>query len=557
MNPTQNVPKRLGDRLLDAGLISSEQLNLALLEQKRAGGLLGKVLQDLGFVTEQEVSAFLAQSSEAETVDIDSVEIDPKALQLLPREQCEDHLVLPLGFEDDQLVVAMADTFDIDALEAIERECAMTVKILAASARDLKARLTQCYREQSGIDQTIRELMQIGGSSVADESSSPIIRLVDQVFSDAASRTASDIHFEPDEKTLRIRFRVDGVLQPYVIIPKDLQENAIARIKVISGLDVSEARVPQDGRSTFDHGRKQYNLRVSTLPTSFGESVVIRLLDRTSANRHIETLGMKESDTKHLRDGVNSAYGMILVTGPTGSGKTTTLYTALKEVNKFERSVFTLEDPIEYRLEYTRQTQVNEKVGLTFDSGLRTLLRQDPDVIFVGETRDQATAQLLVRAALTGHLVLSSMHTNDAVSAIPRLLDLGVEPTMLASTLRLVIAQRLARQLCPHCRQKIEDNGQYFEMLTRELGAEDARRLDPWQATGCEKCFDKGYKGRLAIFESLWIDEEMKPYIAQGQSVELSQIISKRGISTLFQDGLRRASQGETTIEEVFRVANQ
>lgn len=553
MSGNTKAKKRFGDQLLDAGLISSEQLDLALLEQKRSGKLLGNVLKELGFVTDQEISALLAQAAETATIDLEDIEIDAATLATIPFSVAKELALIPIKADLHSITVAMADPFDVEAIDKVERLTRLMVNVVAASGQEILDLLSKAHDKSETIDKIIAELMKADRNEESSEVEAPIIRLVNVMLQDAAERSASDVHVEPDEKTLRIRFRVDGVLQPYIMIPKDLQDNIIARIKVMGGLDVSETRLPQDGRANLSSGRKQYNLRVSTLPTSFGESVVLRILDRSGISLNIESLGMRAIDADMLRKSIAMPYGMILVTGPTGSGKTTTLYTALKEIDKHERSVFTLEDPIEYRLEYTRQTQVSEKIGLTFNSGLRTLLRQDPDVIFVGETRDTETAQLIVRAALTGHLVLSSMHTNDSVGAIPRMLDLGAEPSMLASTLKLIIAQRLARRICPHCRQQASDLSYYRSIVTETL-PENAILYTP---NGCPECYGKGYRGRVPIFETLWIDDEIKSLIPAADVGAISRKMREKGMNSLFQDGIRRALAGDTSIEEVFRVANQ
>ncbi|MDQ8203042.1 GspE/PulE family protein [Pelagicoccus sp. SDUM812003] len=546
--------KRFGDQLLDAGLISSEQLDLALLEQKRSGKLLGNVLTELGFVTDQEISALLAQAAETETVDLHKLEIEPATLARVPFPLAKQLTLIPIKEDLNSITVAMADPFDVEAIDRVERLTQLMVNVVAASGREIQDLLAKAHDKSETIEKIIAELMKAERQDASgDLEEAPIIRLVNVTLHDAAERAASDVHIEPDEKTLRIRFRVDGVLQPYVMIPKDLQDNVIARVKVMAGLDVSETRLPQDGRANLTAGRKAYNLRVSTLPTSFGESVVMRILDRSSISLNIDALGMRDKDASMLEKAISLPYGMILVTGPTGSGKTTTLYTALKQVDKHERSVFTLEDPIEYHLDYTRQTQVSEKIGLTFNSGLRTLLRQDPDVILVGETRDTETAQLIVRAALTGHLVLSSMHTNDAVGAIPRMLDLGAEPSMLASTLKLIIAQRLARRICPHCRLQANDLSYYQDIIHDELPS-DATIYTP---NGCPECYQKGYRGRVAIFETLGIDDDIKKLIPSADIQAIAQLMRQKDMNSLFKDGLRRALAGDTSIEEVFRVANQ
>ena len=466
------------------------------------------------------------------------------------------NLLCPLiasGHKDDTLTVVMGDPFDVVAIDRIEQMTRLKVEVLNAPRPDILEKLASAYEREGSIDQTIDELMKISKRSDGDETTAPMIRAVEQIISAAVRKSSSDIHFEPDEKSLRIRMRTDGVLRPFLLVPKDLQDAFTARLKVMANLDVSETRLPQDGRFAFTVGRRDLNIRMSSMPTNYGESVVLRILDSGSMLFDLPALGLRESDQDTLADAVTRPHGVMLVTGPTGSGKTTTLYTALNSVNRLERSVFTLEDPIEYRLPHIRQTQINEKIGLTFSAGLRTLLRQDPDVILVGETRDMETAQLMVRAALTGHLVFSSLHTNDAFSAIPRLIDLGVEPFLLPATLRVVIAQRLVRKLCPVCRESVENPREHLAAFDLKLPTDEAVTL--FKPKGCPECQDQGYRGRIAIFELLNLDDDFHPLLHKGNAEDIKALAEEKGMSQLFDDGLRRAYAGQTSVEEVFRVA--
>jgi len=544
--------KRLGDRLLEAGLISPHQLELALREQKRTGRLIGAGLQQLGFVPEQDIAAFLAQDAQTPTVNVAKLDIPAEIVSLVPYDFCKETAILPCSREADTLTVVMADPFDVVTIDRVEQMTRLKVEVLNAPKPDILEKLAAVYDREGSLDQTIDELMKISARR-GDDNTAPMIRAVEQIIAAAVRKSASDIHFEPDEKSLRIRMRNDGVLQSFLLIPKDLQDAFIARLKVMANLDVSETRLPQDGRFSFTLGRRELNLRVSCLPTNFGESVVVRVLDSGNLLLNLQSLGMRPEDETALSDAVARPHGVILITGPTGSGKTTTLYTALNNVNRLERAVFTLEDPIEYRLPHIRQTQINEKIGLTFGNGLRTLLRQDPDVLLVGETRDRETAQLMVRAALTGHLVFSSLHTNDTFSAIPRLIDLGVEPFLLSSTLRLIIAQRLVRRLCPACRQAIQNPCEHLRSFNLPVPDDEDPSL--WKATGCSECRQQGYRGRVAIFEVLAIDEDYHPLLHAGNADKIRELARAKGMPLLFDDGLRRAFRGETTIEEVFRVA--
>jgi type IV pilus assembly protein PilB len=545
-------PKRLGDRLLEAGLLSPHQLELALREQKRTGKLLGAVLQQLGFVTEQDIAAFLAQDAQTPMVNVAKLDVAPEIAALVPYEFCKEAALLPCRLEDDTLTVVMADPFNVVALDRVEQLTRFKVEVLNAPKPDILEKLAALHDREGSLDHTIDELMKISGRK-GDDNTAPMIRAVEQIIAAAVRKSASDIHFEPDEKSLRIRMRHDGVLQSFLLIPKDLQDAFIARLKVMANLDVSETRLPQDGRFSFTLGRRELNLRVSCLPTNYGESVVLRVLDGGNLLLNLQSLGLRKQDEDALGEAVGRPHGVVLITGPTGSGKTTTLYTALNTVNRLERAVFTLEDPIEYRLPHIRQTQIAEKIGLTFSAGLRTLLRQDPDVLLVGETRDRETAQLMVRAALTGHLVFSSLHTNDTFSAIPRLIDLGVEPFLLPSTLRLIIAQRLVRRLCPTCKQAVANPCEHlrsFDLVPPSDGG-----LTFFKPVGCPECRHQGYRGRVAIFEVLVIDDDFHPLLHTGDADKIKKLACEKGMPLLFDDGLRRARLGDTTLEEVFRVA--
>jgi len=554
MSPSTPAPvNRLGDRLLEAGLISPHQLELALREQKRTGKLIGKVFHDLGFVTEEGIATFLAEDSQTPTVNALQIEIDPEVAKILPFEFCRDSALLPCRRNGDVLIVVMADPFNIVAIDRIGHMTKLKVEVLNAPAPDILERLFMLYAKEESFDQTIDELMKISRQHAGDDAAAPIIRAVEQVLAAAVKKSASDIHFEPDEKCLRIRMRQDGILQGFVLIPKDLQDPLIARLKVMANLDVSETRLPQDGRFGFTLGRRALNIRMSCLPTQYGESVVLRILDSGGLLLDLRSLGLRPEHEAALAEAVQRPHGVILVTGPTGSGKTTTLYTALNSVNRLERAVFTLEDPIEYRLPHIRQSQVNEKAGFGFSGGLRSLLRQDPDVLLVGETRDKETAQLMARAALTGHLVFSSLHTNDSFSAIPRLIDLGVEPFLLPATLHLIVAQRLVRKLCPACREPIADSAAIFRSFRVAIPTDQEPTL--WKACGCPQCRQQGFKGRVAIFEFLIVDEDYHPALHDGGVERLKEIARSKQVPSLFDDGLRRALAGDTTLEEVFRVA--
>ena len=545
--------KRLGDRLLDCGLITHQQLELALREQKRTGDLIGVTLQELGFVKEQDIAAFLAQDAQTEVIDILEAEIDPNLSSLIPYDLAKQFIIIPFRQDGDTLSLAMSDPFNVIAIDTVEQLTHLKIRVLTAAAPQILERLVSLYEEGNLLDQTINELMRIDGEGGDTDDTAPMIRFVDEILFQAVKMEASDIHFEPDERVLRIRIRVDGILQPYLLVPKDLQDSISARLKVLGNLDVAECRLPQDGRASLTKGHREINLRISTMPTCYGESVVLRILDGSSAVPLLSALGMESKEESLILNSVAKPHGIILVTGPTGSGKTTTLYTTLNAVNAAERSILTLEDPIEYRLGGVRQTQINEKIGLTFAGGLRNLLRQDPDVILVGETRDRETAQLMVRAALTGHLVLSSLHTNDSISAIPRLIDLEVEPFLLPATLQLVIAQRLVRRLCSHCREEISEARSLLEELPVPLDKEESFRL--WRSGQCSVCNDSGYRGRIGIYELLNIDDDYHSILPTGDVEKIRSLALEKGLIPLLRNGVKKATEGITTLEEVFRVS--
>jgi type IV pilus assembly protein PilB len=554
----------LGERLIEAGLLSRTQLDLALREQKRRGGLLSDLLVDLGLVPGEVISGFVANEAQSKLVDINRVMIEKRVLQLVPLEMARRFRALPLALKEDSLMVAMADPFNVVAIDTLEQITGKSIEVATAPERDILNCLERHYTQCDTIDQSIDRVLEEGeedrreaAEQVTQEettaSDAPVIRLVEQIVARAVDNQASDIHFEPEEKIMRIRVRVDGLLRQDVLIPKPMQTAVTARLKIMADLDVAETRIPQDGRATIYVGRRPINLRVSSLPTSFGENVVVRILDPSAQVLKIPNLGFSEADEKAFRNALEQPYGVILVTGPTGSGKTTTLYAVLGEVSTMERSVFTLEDPIEFRLPVIRQTQVKEEIGLTFSTGLRALLRQDPDVILVGETRDTETAQLMVRAALTGHLVFSTLHTNDAPGAIPRLMDMGVEPFLLPASLIAVLAQRLVRALCPRCKKEVEDPERIFAELEIERPAGVPPQL--WEATGCVECNQTGYRGRRAIFELMTIGDSFhQPIIQRAGSPEYFRLAREQGMRTMFEDGVLKAARGITTMEELLRV---
>ena len=563
LNPQKPAPKGnskpLGVRLLEEGIITESQLDLALRERKRKGAMLGEVLVDLGFVDEHLITYFIASESQTEFINVLDLSIGDAVLELIDYDTVHEYCALPISVEDDVLTVALADAYNIFAIDHLEKVSGMAINVVTAPEQEILEAVTRNYSKGSSINDTIDLIMkQIEGGNIESEElnsdESPIIRLVEQIIGYGIKQKATDIHIAPDEKILRVRNRVDGILRQEVLIPKPIQPSLIARIKLISNLNITESRVPQDGRVKFRYGQKDISLRTSTLPTHFGESVVMRILDSSDGVISIRDLGFSDNDASRFFKAINKPFGMILVTGPTGSGKTTTLYSALSEVDVEERSVFTLEDPIEYSLSWVRQTQVQPDVGMDFAKGLRSLLRQDPDVILIGEIRDQETAQLATRAALTGHLVLSTLHTNTAVGVIPRLIDMGVEPYLLPSSLLAVIGQRLVRKLCQSCKKPVENP---LEILTQLSIPEYAEKVPTlWEPGGCALCKGTGYQGRLAIYEIMSVNEKFHDAIMSGNAntQQLTTLSVQNGMTLMLEDGLKKAAAGLTSANEVVRV---
>lgn len=545
--------KPLGERLIEAGVITEAQLNLALREKKRSGGYLGSVLVKLGFITEEVLTDSLAAETHTEVVDVINVVIDEGVLELIPYDVAKKNRVVPIGMDDKMLTVAMADAFDVVAIDNIEKLTGLQLEVTSAAEADIGDALERHYAQSSSIEDTIDALMSDEQLVSDDEfaSESPMVRLADQILALAIKHRATDVHVEPEEKILRIRMRVDGVLRQELLIPPKLRAGLCARFKLMADLNVTEKRLPQDGRIQFLYGRRKVDLRVSTLPTSHGESLVMRVLESGSERPGFKELGLNDQVRSELEEVIERPFGMVLVTGPTGSGKTTTLYSAIGQVDALERSIFTLEDPIEYSMPLVRQTQVKSDIGMTFSAGLRALLRQDPDVILVGEIRDTETASLATRAALTGHLVFSTLHTNNAVGVIPRLIDMGVERYLIPAALAAVLGQRLMRCLCSECR--VEDpHGEQWKQKYPEI-FDDSSQF--WLPNGCAFCKSSGYRGRQAIFESFVMDETFHdPIIESANTAELERLAKNKGMRSMLEDGLHKAAEGLSNVQEVLRV---
>jgi type IV pilus assembly protein PilB len=491
---------------------------------------------------------------EGQQLSLRRLSLDEELRATLPAELCEKLSAIPVAERDGRLWIACANPFHLPTIKRLETAAQREIEVLPASETDIRLAINRNYKARDELYDAVGAFIQMDAEALNEQSQDdpPMIRLAEQILMHAATREASDIHLHPEERFFRIRLRVDGVLEEGLLLPSAIRSALTARFKILAGMDIAEDRLPQDGRIRFAVGSEEIDVRVSSLPSSNGESVVMRLLDQSRLKLELATLGFSETQQREFEDVLEQPHGVFLITGPTGSGKTTTLYTLLSMVDAEERSVFTLEDPIEYRLPLIRQTQIKDEIGLSFANGLRTLLRQDPDVILVGETRDQITAELMIRAALTGHLVFSTLHTNDAISAVPRLKDLGIPSYLLSSSLIGLSAQRLARRLCPVC--KSEESLRPDAWLA--LGGDPREtNVTVYKAVGCQACSQKGYNGRISLAEIIRIDSDLRKQIDDlVPTSQLKRYLYEQGVVLMRKDGLLKAEAGLTSIEEVGRV---
>jgi type IV pilus assembly protein PilB len=560
--------RRLGEILVAKGYLSAEALEAALAKQRQLGSgkLLGELLLEEGLCTEEQITECLAEEAGIPFAKIDARLFDPAVVDLLPREYIENNLVLPLFRVRDTLFVATSEPTNPFLAEELRILTHLEIQLVAATARDIRRAITSLPNsrvfviddiigESAEADLTlIEEAIEDLGNIEEVAGQSPVIRLVNYIIYNAVREGASDIHIEPADRCVRVRYRIDGRLHKALEVPLHLLPALTSRIKIMASLDISERRLPQDGRIQAALEGRKIDLRVSIFPSIRGEKTVIRVLDTKNLSLNLEELGFAEEVLAKFRQQIEAPNGIILVTGPTGSGKSTTLYAALNEIASMEINICTVEDPIEYHLPLINQFQVQEKIGLTFSRALRTLLRQDPDVIMVGEIRDEETARTAIQAALTGHLVLSTLHTNDAVSTITRLLNMGIESYLISAALNAVLAQRLVRRICPKCRQSVDVPRPIRKMFERlKLPCETL-----WRGVGCRSCRNTGYKGRLGLHELLTVGEEMRDAIvAQANVTQLRRLAIAAGMVELRIDGLRKAREGLTTVEEVFRVVGE
>ena len=555
---------KIGEMLLRGNIITPDQLRNALETQKKTKERIGAVLVKAGALKEEELLSFLGRQFNVPVVDLSKYEINPEVVRLLPEDLVQKHMALPINRVGAKLIVAVADPSNMAIIDAIGFKTGYAVELVLASEKDITSAINRYFDQSLEFKDIISELdedMEVVREEdleATDQESrvddAPVVKLANFLLIDAIKRRASDIHIEPYEKEFRVRYRVDGVLYEVMRPPIRLRNALVSRLKIMSSLDIAERRLPQDGRIKLKVGKgREMDFRVSVLPTIYGEKTVLRLLDKSSLQLDMTKLGFEVEPLMEFQESIHHPYGMILVTGPTGSGKTTTLYSALSELNKTTDNICTCEDPVEYNFAGINQVQIKEEIGLTFAAALRSFLRQDPDIIMVGEIRDYETAEIAVKAALTGHLVLSTLHTNDAPSTITRLLNMGIEPFLVSSSLNLILAQRLARRICVNCKEELKILPK--ALLDAGMNQERIRHAHPSRGKGCDECNGTGFRGRVALYETMPVKEDLKDLILRGGSaIEVKREAIRLGMKTLRQTGLSKVEEGVTTLEEVLRV---
>jgi len=562
------VNERIGELLVRENLLTAEQLRKARDETKSKGGRLGAQITKLGFLQEAELTDFVAKQYGVPSVNLDEFEIDPTVIKLIPEEVAQKHTVIPVNRAGSTLVLATADPSNIFAIDDIKFLTGYNVEVVVAADDAIKRAIERYYDSSSSIDEVMQGFddsdieivddhddVDVGELAKASEDA-PVVKLVNLILTDAVKRSASDIHIEPYEKEFRVRYRIDGVLYEVMRPPMKLKNAITSRMKIMAELDIAERRLPQDGRIKLKMGRgKEMDYRVSVLPTLFGEKIVMRLLDKSNLQLDMTKLGFEVEQLRVFKDCIHRPFGMVLVTGPTGSGKTTTLYSALSELNQISENISTAEDPVEFNLTGINQVQMHEDIGLNFAAALRSFLRQDPDIIMVGEIRDFETAEIAVKAALTGHMVLSTLHTNDAPSTVNRLLNMGIEPFLVASAVNCILAQRLARRVCEACKEPDADVTTQA-LIDAGMDEAEAKGVQPVKGRGCSNCSNTGYKGRIALYEVMELGEELKEFVLNGASAaEIKREAIRLGMCTLRRSVLNKVREGTTTLKEVFRVS--
>lgn len=558
--------KRLGDLLIAAGTITPEELDMGLQRQKETKERLGAALISAGIITEAELIEALRLQLGIEYIDLSKTTIPISMAQVVPKNIAKQFQVVPVRMERDELYLAMSDPMNFYAIEEVKKAVRKKIVPMIATTEGVEhailvlygnegaARAIEAMKREAPIEEDNGEEAQFTGNILNDNiNDAPTIRLVNSIIERAILERASDIHIEPKEKELQVRMRIDGVLRKILTIPKNLQNSVISRLKIMSGMDIAERRVPQDGRFNVKNKKREFDLRVNSLPTVYGEKIVARLLDKRAGYLTPDSIGLMGDNLKKYQRAIHCTSGVILIAGPTGSGKSSTMNTMISQLNTEEVNVVTLEDPVEYNIDGVNQVQINEKTGMDFANGLRAILRQDPDIIAVGEIRDGETAQISMRAAITGHVVLSTIHTNDAVGTIERLEDIGVEPYLIATALRAVISQRLVRRICPKCKKNYEATDEEV----RRLGLSTEHKHIFYRGEGCADCFNTGYRGRIGVFEILEITPEIRPLISQqaGRSAIEQELASAHSeFKTLRENAIQLVEEGITTAEEVQRV---
>lgn len=553
------IKKRLGELLLESGMISEQELQMALEEQQRTRKKLGDVLLTQGALTEHQLIEVLEFQLGIPHVTLSRFQVDAKLSQVIPEQMAKRYQVLPIRMDGRKLMVAMTDPLDLFIIDDLRMSTGFTIEPAIISRGELQRGIARLYGLQGSMNDMIKDLaegsVQTDGEDIVNlGEDSPVVRLVQQMIEQAVRLGASDIHVDPTDSELTIRYRIDGRLRSERSIPKSMQGVITARLKILGNLNIAERRLPQDGRIKLSVDGKPIDIRLSTLPTVHGEKIVMRLLDLAGGVKGLDKLGMTGHTLGLFKRMIEKRHGMVLLTGPTGSGKTTTLYSALQHVNREEMNIITVEDPVEYMLDGINQMQVHPAAGLTFAKGLRSILRQDPNIVMVGEIRDLETAEIAVRASLTGHLVFSTLHTNDAVSTVVRLRDMGIEPYLIASSVVGIVAQRLVRCVCPDCKTSYTPDVQEQLYLER-LGL----KVDKlYHGTGCGTCGKSGYRGRMAVHEALLISDELRSAIAHGQSIhELRALAKAEGMTSLFADGIQKVLEGQTTLQEIIREVEE
>jgi type IV pilus assembly protein PilB len=559
------VPERLGKVLTAARVISEEQLQKALLVQKKEGGHLGSILVKMSFIEEDKLLKLLSQHYGIPSIDLSKTPIDPAVTKLVPVEVVHKYHVIPVKRSGATLSLAMADPTNVFAVDDIKFMTGYEIEPMIASDTAVMTAIAKSYDVSSKQLQTVlKDMETLDDSNLsviheeevdinqlkAEVEDAPVVKLANLILVEAIKKKVSDIHIEPYEKSFRVRYRLDGSLYEVMAPPKKLQAALTSRLKIMASLDIAERRLPQDGRIKMKFEDKEVDLRVSSLPCLFGEKIVMRLLDKSNLTLDMTKLGFEPNALEDFMKAISSPYGMVLVTGPTGSGKTTTLYSALNSINSIDVNIMTAEDPVEYNLMGINQVQMKDEIGLNFAAALRSFLRQDPDIIMVGEIRDYETAEIGVKAALTGHLVLSTLHTNDAPSTINRLLNMGIEPFLVASSVVLILAQRLVRRICKDCKEV--DKIPVQTLVKGGMTEEEAKNAVCYKGKGCQTCSDTGYKGRVALYEVMPIGEEVRELVLQGASAdEIKKRAIGAGMKTLRMSGLAKVREGSTTLEEI------